>query len=233
MATTAFAERRGVIEAYFDRKALHAWTVLTSDAPVNRIRATVRAGRDRMRAQLLDWLPGDIRGARVLDAGCGTGALSCELARRGASVIAVDVSANLIEIARHRMPPHLASGNVEFRVGDMLDPDCGEVDHVVAMDSLIHYETRDTVAALVRLAKQTRQTILMTVAPRTPALALMHMLGQVFPRSNRSPAIVPVDIGALHRHIAAEPGLAGWKIARTQRVMIGFYTSQAIELVRR
>jgi light-independent protochlorophyllide reductase subunit L len=32
------------------------------DAPVSRIRATVRAGRDRMRATLLDWLPADLRG---------------------------------------------------------------------------------------------------------------------------------------------------------------------------
>jgi hypothetical protein len=35
---------------------------LTSDAPVGRIRATVRAGRDRMRATLLSWLPQDLRG---------------------------------------------------------------------------------------------------------------------------------------------------------------------------
>ena len=30
--------------------------ILPDDAPVGRIRATVRAGRDRMRAQLLAWL---------------------------------------------------------------------------------------------------------------------------------------------------------------------------------
>ncbi|HIJ62025.1 MAG TPA: magnesium protoporphyrin IX methyltransferase, partial [Rhodospirillaceae bacterium] len=78
MTTLTFAERRGRIEAYFDRTALEAWRQLTSDAPVSRIRATVRAGRERMRSELLAWLPDDLGGLRLLDAGCGTGALSFE-----------------------------------------------------------------------------------------------------------------------------------------------------------
>jgi hypothetical protein len=38
-----------------------------SDAPVSKIRQTVRAGRDRMRAHRLSWLPEDLAGARILD----------------------------------------------------------------------------------------------------------------------------------------------------------------------
>jgi magnesium-protoporphyrin O-methyltransferase len=233
MTTTAFAERRGLIEAYFDRTALDAWKQLTSDVPVSRIRATVRAGRDRMRALLLGWLPDDLQGALLLDAGCGTGALSVEAARRGAKVFAVDVSASLIEIARDRLPSHIGEGAVEFRVADMLNHGCGIVDHIVAMDSLIHYETRDIVAALSRLAQHASKSVLVTVAPRTPALTLMHTIGRIFPRRDRAPAIVPAGISALCRRIEAEPGLAGWRIGRTERVMNGFYTSQALELVRR
>src|SRR5262250_2234932 len=94
--------RRTQLETYFDRTAVDAWSRLTSDAPVSRIRATVRAGRDGMRNTLLDWLPQDLRGMRVLDAGCGTGALAAEAARRGARVVAVDLSPTLIELARQR-----------------------------------------------------------------------------------------------------------------------------------
>jgi magnesium-protoporphyrin O-methyltransferase len=191
MTSTAFTERRGLIEAYFDRTALDAWRQLTSDAPVSKIRATVRAGRDRMRAQLLSWLPEDLADARVLDAGCGTGSFSVELARRGAQVVAIDVSANLVDIARDRTPADLA---IDYRVGDMLDGAIGEVDHVVSMDSLIHYETRDIVTALVRLASRTRRSIVLTVAPRTPALTVMHAVGRLFPRGDRAPAIVPVSL---------------------------------------
>ena len=48
-----------------------------------------------------------------------------------------------------------AGGRVDFRVGDMLDPALGEFDHVVAMDSLIHYRAADVVRALARLAART------------------------------------------------------------------------------
>jgi magnesium-protoporphyrin O-methyltransferase len=233
MTTNAFAERRGMIEAYFDRTALDAWRQLTSDAPVSKIRATVRAGRDRMRALMLGWLPDDLTGLRVLDAGCGTGAFSFVLAQRGADVTGVDVAGNLIDIARERTPSYLGGGSVDFRVGDMLEPGCGDIDHVVAMDSLIHYETQDTVAALVRLARQTRRSIVMTLAPRTPALTVLHAVGRVFPRGNRAPAIIPAGMSALRRSIAVEPGLQEWRVARSERVMSGFYTSQAIELVRK
>ncbi|MBS0276713.1 MAG: magnesium protoporphyrin IX methyltransferase, partial [Proteobacteria bacterium] len=150
MSTTYF-DRRQSLETYFDRTALDAWKQLTSDAPVSKIRATVRAGRDKMRATLLDWLPVDLHGARVMDAGCGTGALSFEVAMRGANVIAVDVSAGLVKIARERMPQSLAANAIDFRVGDMADPDIGTVDHLVAMDSLIHYEPADIIAALAVL----------------------------------------------------------------------------------
>src|ERR1700754_382386 len=92
--------RRTQLETYFDRTAAEAWSRLTSDAPVSRIRATVRAGRERMRQLLLNWLPMDLRGKRLLDAGCGTGALAVEAALRGAHVIAIDLSPTLVHLAR-------------------------------------------------------------------------------------------------------------------------------------
>ena len=121
MLDVTYEERRGQIETYFDRTAVEAWSRLTSDAPVGRIRATVRAGRDRMRQTLLAWLPEDLTGRRLLDAGCGTGALAVEAARRGAQVVAVDVAPTLIELARERVPVDLGAGEVRFLAGDMLD----------------------------------------------------------------------------------------------------------------
>lgn len=233
MTTNAFAKRRGMLEAYFDRTAFDAWKQLTSDAPVSKVRATVRAGRDRMRSMMGSWLPADLSGARVLDAGCGTCSFSFELARRGAQIVAIDVSANLVNIGRERVPAEIPANAIDFRVGDMLDSGCGQVDHVVAMDSLIHYETKDVVAALVRLADHTSKSIVFTLTPRTPLLTVMLAMGSVFPRGDRAPAIVPAGMKSLAKKIVHEPGLADWRIGRTERVMSGFYTSQAIELVRK
>ncbi|TCT18215.1 magnesium protoporphyrin IX methyltransferase [Thiobaca trueperi] len=231
MTKASYQERRGEIETYFDRTAADAWSKLTSDAKVSRVRATVRAGRDDMRNTLLDWLPADLTGKRLLDAGCGTGALAVEAARRGAEVVAIDVAPTLIAIARERMPKDLGAGSIDFQAGDMLDPAHGRFDHVVAMDSVIHYQPEDVVRVLAGLAERTSGSILFTFAPRTVPLAIMHAVGQWFPRGDRSPAIVPVSMAKLTGLLAADPTLRGWQPRRTRRVAVGFYTSQALELV--
>jgi magnesium-protoporphyrin O-methyltransferase len=232
MTPLSYQERRGQIETYFDRTAAQAWARLTSDAPLGRIRATVRAGRDRMRAALLSWLPSDLRGRRLLDAGCGTGALAVEAARRGADVVAIDLSRTLVDLARTRQPHDLGAGRIEFRAGDMLDPALGEFDFVVCMDSLIHYRAHDAVKVLGSLAPRVAGAMLFTFAPSNPALSVFHAVGKIFPRGDRAPAIVPVAPQALHRQLAREPALLGWRTARTQRIASGFYTSQALELVK-
>ena len=225
---SAYAQRRSELETYFDRTAAATWARLTSDAPVSGIRATVRAGRERMRSTLLGWLPEDLQGCRVLDAGCGTGAASVALARRGADVVAVDLSATLVGLARERSAGH-GPGQIDFRVGDMLDPALGRFDHVLAMDSLIHYQAPDIIRVLGGLASRAERSVVFTFAPRTPALAAMHAVGRLFPRSDRAPAIEPVAPARLQGLLAQ---LAPWRAARTERVSGGFYTSQAMELVR-
>src|SRR5210317_1436626 len=91
---------RDRVETYFDTTATRTWERLTSDAPVSGIRATVRAGREQMRDLLIAQLPLDLSGVRLLDAGCGTGALAVELAQRGADVVGIDISPRLIDIAQ-------------------------------------------------------------------------------------------------------------------------------------
>ncbi len=235
-ARTAYTARRGQIETYFDRTAVQAWERLTSTAPVGRIRATVRAGRDEMRSTLLGWLPADMHGMRLLDAGCGTGALAVEAARRGAHVVAIDLSPTLVGIARERLPADLkegsARGRIVFLAGDMLDPALGRFDYVVGMDSIIHYEAADAVRVIAGLALRTERAVLFTYAPSSPLLAAMHAVGKLFPKGDRAPSIVPVSPSKLGRLIAAEPSLQGFAPRRTQRVSSGFYTSQAMELAR-
>jgi magnesium-protoporphyrin O-methyltransferase len=232
MTQTTYLARRGQLQTYFDRTAVEAWARLTSDAPVSRIRATVRAGRDAMRQTILDWLPADLAGARLLDAGCGTGALAVEAAKRGASVVAIDLSPNLVALARDRMPVVPGSGCIEFRAGDMLDSSLGRFDYAVAMDSLIHYRAADMADAVARLASRVDHGIVFTFAPRTPALTLMHAAGKLFPRGDKSPAIEPIGPAAIDKRLRGHPALAAWHSDRTHRVSSGFYISQALEVVR-
>lgn len=208
------------VEHYFDRSATRVWERLTSDAPVSRIRETVRQGRDRMRAIMLARLPSDLRGARVLDAGCGTGLMTAELAARGADVVAVDISPQLIGIAEARLADALRP-RVNFAAGDMTDPAHGRFDYVLAMDSLIYYATPDIATALQKIGDRTAQSIVFTVAPKTPFLMAFFGIGKLFPRADRSPVMVPQAYSALSR---AVPNLT-----RIDRVTSGFYISECLE----
>ena len=232
MTSATYIARRNELERYFDRTAVDVWKRLTSDAPVGRIRTTVRAGRDAMRDAFLSWLPDDLRGARVLDAGCGTGAMAIALAQRGAHVHAIDISPSLIGLARDRAPRDLGQGSATFIVGDMLDPCLGTFDYVVAMDSLIHYDAADIARTIASFSGRTRSSIVFTFAPRTFALSAMHAAGRLFPRGHRAPAILPISRRAIELRLASESELENWRIGRSGRIDSGFYISQALEVIR-
>ena len=232
MSIATYLERRGELETYFDRTAVDAWAKLTSDAPVGRIRATVRAGRDEMRNTLLSWLPQNMSGARLLDAGCGTGALSIEAARRGARVVAIDLSPTLVSVARERLPSDLNSSAIEFRSGDMLDPKLGKFDFVVAMDLLIHYRPADTCRSWRGWPS----------APRIRCCYVRPENSGPGRHACRRPAFSPRrsctgdragSRTKLRRLLIADEGLERWQIGRTHRVASGFYKSQALEMIPR
>jgi len=141
-------------------------------------------------------------------------------------VVAIDVAGSLVDVARNRAPAGLA---IDWRVGDMLDPALGSFDHVVAMDSLIHYAAFDIADTVASLAERTRASLLFTFAPSTRPLVAMHAIGKFFPRADRAPAIEPVRERLLRTLIGhAAPAT---RIGRGVRVASGFYTSHALELL--
>ena len=229
MDAISYLDRRSKLQDYFDRTANDAWAKLTSDAPVSGIRATVRAGRDQMRNTIISRLPEQLSGKRVLDAGCGTGALALELANKGAFVTAVDLSPNLIELAKSRIPES-DRRNIEFFSGDMLDEVYGDFDYVIGMDSMIHYCAKDMLVVLEKLSSRVSEKILFTFAPSTLPLQVMIRVGRLFPRKDRAPFIEPISHGKLHHAINQSPWFVDWEAPFTHLVSSGFYKSQLMEL---
>jgi SAM-dependent methyltransferase len=81
-------------------------------------------------------MAGDVRGLRVLDAGCGGGALAARLGVLGAAVTGIDLSAGLLRIARERLGP-----DVPLHRGDLGQPlpfGAGSFDLVVS-SLVMHY----------------------------------------------------------------------------------------------
>lgn len=62
-------------------------------------------------------LLGDVRGRTVLEYGCGDGLNTVVLARREANVIALDISPDLIGVARRRLEVNGLGGRASFVVG--------------------------------------------------------------------------------------------------------------------
>lgn len=232
MDAISYLARRGKLQDYFDRTANDAWAKLTSDAPVSGIRATVRAGRDQMRNSIISRLPENLTGKRILDAGCGTGAVALELANKGALVTAVDLSPNLIELAKTRIPESDRQ-NIQFHSGDMLDEAYGDFDYVIGMDSMIHYCAKDMLVVLEKLSSRVSEKILFTFAPSTLPLELMIRVGRLFPRRDRAPFIEPISQTRLHQAIKESPWFVDWEVPFTHLVSSGFYKSQLMELQKK
>ncbi|MBU3550158.1 magnesium protoporphyrin IX methyltransferase [Polynucleobacter sp. MWH-Berg-3C6] len=232
MDAISYLTRRSKLQDYFDRTANDAWAKLTSDAPVSGIRATVRAGRDQMRNSIISRLPENLTGKRVLDAGCGTGAVALELANKGALVTAVDLSPNLIELAKSRIPESDRQ-NIQFYAGDMLDEAYGDFDYVIGMDSMIHYCAKDMQVVLEKLSSRVSEKILFTFAPSTLPLELMIRVGRLFPRRDRAPFIEPISQTRLHQAIKESPWFVDWEVPFTHLVSSGFYKSQLMELQKK
>jgi ubiquinone/menaquinone biosynthesis C-methylase UbiE len=95
-------------------------------------------------------LLGDVRGRRVVDFGCGSGANTVLLANRGAEVWGVDISEDLIRLARRRLAVNGRAGGAQFVVGSAHDlpfPD-GSVDVLFGI-AILHHLNLDQVGTEV------------------------------------------------------------------------------------
>ena len=223
----AYLAKRARLENYFNEVSSDAWDKLTSNEPVSFVHQLVREGREKMQVAIMEKLPQDLNGTRILDAGCGTGVLSRMLDERGAEVVGVDISEKLIEVAKKRTR---ANRNIEFFAGDMKEQSFGNFDYIIAMDSLIHYSTEDVISSIADFSKRANNSVLFTVIPNTFALRTKLRLGKYFPKSERSPEVVPIGSGQLQQ---LESLKISASLKKIRRIKSFFYVSEAWELANR
>jgi 2-polyprenyl-6-hydroxyphenyl methylase/3-demethylubiquinone-9 3-methyltransferase len=119
-----------------------------------------------------------LRGARVLDVGCGGGLLSEALAKSGAQVTAIDLAPNLLKVARlHGLESWL---KVEYRqsvVEALPDETPASFDAVTCMEMLEHVpDPASIVRACARLLRPGGRLFLSTLN-RTPAAFALAIFG--------------------------------------------------------
>jgi ubiquinone/menaquinone biosynthesis C-methylase UbiE len=103
-----------------------------------------------------------LAGHTVLELGCGTGFWTEVAAESAASVLAVDINASLIDIARERGMPE---GKVSFRVADALDlpEDIGKFTAVLVSFLWSHLTKGEQEKLLATLKKRLGKDVLLVI----------------------------------------------------------------------
>ncbi len=118
------------------------------------------------RPTTLSLLP-DVRGKRVLDAGCGPGVYSDWLVRHGAEVVALDASPKMLEHARERL-----GDAVDLRLYDLTDPidflEDGSIDVVLA--ALVMDYVEDWIPVLREFKRVLKSSGILVMSVGHPAI---------------------------------------------------------------
>jgi SAM-dependent methyltransferase len=85
-------------------------------------------------------LLGDVRGKTVLDLGCGTGETLVPLAKRGANVIGIDISPDLIQLAGQRLSSYGVAATLQVGSAYAIELPDESVDVVFSMALLHHLD---------------------------------------------------------------------------------------------
>jgi 2-polyprenyl-3-methyl-5-hydroxy-6-metoxy-1,4-benzoquinol methylase len=130
----------------------------------------IRERRDRYRTELTDGAVldavGPCAGLRVLDAGCGEGYLSRELASRGADVTGVDLAQGLVDAAGAH--PQASGGSVSFTRASVeeLPAGDGEFDLVVCNHLFSHLQDpAKAIGEFARVLKSGGRLVALTLHP--------------------------------------------------------------------
>lgn len=101
-------------------------------------------------------LLGDVSGKKVLDYGCGSGDNSVLIASHGGTVVGLDISPDLIDLAERRLELHGYKDKVDFRVGSAHELPIADasIDVVFGMAILHHLDLNLASGEVFRVLKK-------------------------------------------------------------------------------
>ena len=123
-------------------------------------------------------LLGDVRGKTVLDLGCGDGENTVLLAKRGARVLGVDISGDLIQVARRRLEANGVTSGVDFMVtsGHNIAVAGEALDVVFGMAILHHLDLKLAAREIRRVLRKGGRAIFQEPVRNSKAVARVREL---------------------------------------------------------
>lgn len=234
MMETTGGDEAASVRDYFDKVGFERWQKIYGETDeVNKVQLDIRQGHQKTVDKILDWLPENMDGMTVCDAGAGTGSLAIPLAHRGAGVSASDISASMIGEAETRYNQSIAAGAKAPAVAPKFEAlgleECtGEYDVVSCIDVMIHYPD-DRVAAMVgHLASLSKKKLIVSFAPKTLAYSILKRIGELFPGPSKATRAYLHDEGEVEEALEK----AGFRVTRRQMTATSFYFSRILECER-
>ena len=221
---------KAIVKEYFNNTGFDRWQRIYGDGAVNKVQLAVRIGHQQTVDTLLGWFEVDhnLEGLTICDAGCGVGSLSIPLATAKAIVDASDISEKMVGEAQARAAELFGNNdNPNFSVQD-LESLSGSYHTVVCLDVLIHYPQAKAAEMISHLASLAQSRLIVSFAPKTPALSVLKKIGSFFPgasKATRSYLHKPADVVQI---LEAQ----GFTIQRTAFTKKSVYYSQMLEAVK-
>ncbi|MUL36093.1 magnesium protoporphyrin IX methyltransferase [Gloeocapsopsis dulcis] len=223
------ADDKTIVKDYFNSTGFDRWRRIYCGGEVNKVQLDIRNGHQQTVETVLNWLQDDnLAGMSICDAGCGVGSLSIPLAQAGARVYASDISEKMVGEAQDRAVAELANtDNLTFTVQD-LEHLSGKYHTVICLDVLIHYPQDQAAEMISHLCSLAESRLLLSFAPKTPALSLLKKIGSFFPGPSKATRAY------LHKEADVVKILnsQGLTIQRQAMTRTRFYFSRILEAVR-
>ncbi|MEM9153065.1 MAG: magnesium protoporphyrin IX methyltransferase, partial [Cyanobacteria bacterium P01_F01_bin.3] len=216
---------KAIVRDYFNTLGFDRWRRIYGEAEVNRVQKDIRKGHARTIDTVLSWLGEELSGQTICDAGCGVGSLSIPLAKRGASVVASDISEKMVGEARERQQTELGqTDNPQFSTSDLEDI-TGSYDTVICLDVMIHYPEDAALDMIQHLTMLANDRVIFSFAPKTPVLSVLKKIGEFFPGPSKTTRAYQ------HREKAILERLQslGWTVDRRETIKSQFYFSWILE----
>lgn len=225
------ADDKTIVKEYFNETGFDRWRRIYGEGEVNKVQLDIRLGHQKTVDTLLEWLTadGNLAGLTFCDAGCGVGSLSIPLAQKGAKVYASDISEKMIGEAKERAAEIIGNTDqLKFGVQD-LETLSGQYHTVVCLDVLIHYPQDQADEMISHLCSLSEKRIVLSFAPKTPALCLLKKIGSFFPGPSKTTRAY------LHREadVVAILEKNGFTVERRAMTKTRFYYSRMIEAVKK
>src|SRR5690625_3903708 len=153
----------------FDAIASRWWDPSGDFAPLHAI--------NPLRLDFIEQRVGGLRGAKVVDVGCGGGLLSEGMAVRGADVLGIDMAGSALEVASlHALETGVELDYQQITVEELAEKRAGEFDVVTCLEKLEHVpDPASVVTACATLVKPGGHVVFSTLNrnPRSYLFAII------------------------------------------------------------